>query len=557
MKKMVREYSGTRRLFQILSVCLALCLMLTTMSLQRIMADGPEKVSKDMLIPSSVVISEPTALSKISLPQSKYGSLAWENGSAVPSSYQSNYSVIFKSNGSVDLSGISGYDTGSGTLKGTVTVVVKSLAPASTGTPTPEVTQTETPTPDADKSEEDSKNNSEEDSKDGKDDADKPEEPSKDEESEDTEDTQDEDTQKEDKEDVDKDNASDDTVSSEDKDSVKDDTDQAEKEDSEDTQKEEETEKPDADKDADKEDSQEKPSDSENTEDEDSKEENADSGDEDSDTGINDITADELEEAVSEQPQTADPEAVPQDQAQAAAKNHTCGGISVSADFLPWYVQFRASSTDSYEFSNEDEANIFQSYEFELWDLLEDKPYEIPAGKYVTVTVPVKEGYEYTIEHLLDNGGSETIIPTVYGSTMIFSVDSFSPFGIAGSKPLVGDEIAAGGYSEATPTPTPTSRPSSSSSAVKSDSNVNSSNSNRTQTSGSDNSTDRSSYSGSTSSNSSSVERTVTYQNKTVKAVQTGDTTEIMSFIIMAVVGLVVVAAIIIIILVLNNKRRK
>ena len=589
MKKMVREYSGTRRLFQILSVCLALCLMLTTMSLQRIMADGPEKVSKDMLIPSSVVISEPTALSKISLPQSKYGSLAWENGSAVPSSYQSNYSVIFKSNGSVDLSGISGYDTGSGTLKGTVTVVVKSLAPASTGTPTPEVTQTETPTPDADKSEEDSKNNSEEDSKDGKDDADKPEEPSKDEESEDTdqkeessdqkedvsedgeksededtqdedtqdEDTQDEDTQKEDKEDVDKDNASDDTVSSEDKDSVKDDTDQAEKEDSEDTQKEEETEKPDADKDADKEDSQEKPSDSENTEDEDSKEENADSGDEDSDTGINDITADELEEAVSEQPQTADPEAVPQDQAQAAAKNHTCGGISVSADFLPWYVQFRASSTDSYEFSNEDEANIFQSYEFELWDLLEDKPYEIPAGKYVTVTVPVKEGYEYTIEHLLDNGGSETIIPTVYGSTMIFSVDSFSPFGIAGSKPLVGDEIAAGGYSEATPTPTPTSRPSSSSSAVKSDSNVNSSNSNRTQTSGSDNSTDRSSYFGSTSSNSSSVERTVTYQNKTVKAVQTGDTTEIMSFIIMAVVGLVVVAAIIIIILVLNNKRRK
>lgn len=147
-----------------------------------------------------------------------------------------------------------------------------------------------------------------------------------------------------------------------------------------------------------------------------------------------------------EQPQTVDPEAVPQDQATVATQNHTCNGINVSGDFLPWYVQFRVSSGDGYEFSNESEANIFQSYELELWDLMNNQPYEIPEGKYVTVSIPVREGYEYTIEHLLEDGSSETIIPTVYGSTMVFSVDSFSPFGIAGSKPLVGDEIAENGY---------------------------------------------------------------------------------------------------------------
>ena len=82
--------------------------------------------------------------------------------------------------------------------------------------------------------------------------------------------------------------------------------------------------------------------------------------------------------------------------------NHTCDGITVSGANLPWYVQFRVSSGDSYQFTNESDAMIFQSYEFELWDLQNDTEYEIPSGEYVSVTVPVKSGYEYTIEHLLD-----------------------------------------------------------------------------------------------------------------------------------------------------------
>lgn len=81
---------------------------------------------------------------------------------------------------------------------------------------------------------------------------------------------------------------------------------------------------------------------------------------------------------------------------------------------------------------------IFQSYEFELWDLKNNTEYEIPNGDYISVTVPVKSGYQYTIEHLLDNGATETIIPSVENGIMVFSTHSFSPFGIAGSRQLVG-----------------------------------------------------------------------------------------------------------------------
>lgn len=560
MRKLERNYSGTRKMFRIMSVFLILCMLMSTVSLQRILADEPTKISKESLIPSSVVVSAPTALSNISLPQSEYGSLAWENGSVVPNAYEGTYSVIFKSNGKGDLSQISGYDAGSGTLKGTVRVVVKSLAPAPTATPspaaeeTPEVTvqPTQTPVPETTKEPEETpvpENTGEPDKNVG-------EEPSKDSDSEGSE-----------KEDADEGKDSEDGVAEGDKNSSsgieeeqgepgesgkedKEDTDDSDEQsggqdsekdesdmDSEDGEKEESK----GDENGGKEDADQDQTDTD--EDADEKEDATD----DIEEGINDITEEDLEETAEKQPQTVDPEAVPQDQATVATQNHTCNGINVSGDFLPWYVQFRVSSGDGYEFSNESEANIFQSYELELWDLMNNQPYEIPEGKYVTVSIPVREGYEYTIEHLLADGSSETIIPTVYGSTMVFSVDSFSPFGIAGSKPLVGDEIAENGYKK--DTPTPTAKPSASASERNSVSEKNS---------GAEN-TGNESYgeSNGSSKNSSSVERTVTYKNTTAKAVQTGDTTAILPFVILAIVGLVVVAAIVIIILVLNSKRRK
>ncbi|MEI3413491.1 MAG: hypothetical protein V8Q57_10090 [Blautia sp.] len=140
--------------------------------------------------------------------------------------------------------------------------------------------------------------------------------------------------------------------------------------------------------------------------------------------------------------ETAEDNLTEEEQAARAAENHSCEGISVSGIDLPWYVQFQVSSGESYEFKNEEKASIFQAYEFKLWDLKNNTEYEIPDGQYVSVTIPVKEGYEYSIEHLLDNGATETIVPSVNGSTMVFSTHSFSPFGIAGFYPIIGGEIA-------------------------------------------------------------------------------------------------------------------
>ena len=498
MKKLIQDCAGAKCFLRILSVLLVLCMMLSTVSLRVILAEGQPEVSRGLLIPSSVVISDPTALRNISLPQSEYGSLSWENGSAVPSSYQSSYPVIFKSNGKTDLSKIEGYDAGSGTLKGSVQVVVKNLAPTATPEQTPTVTETPTveptQTPDPEVSGENQSGAA--DNSAGQDDSNK-------------------DDGKNDA----GENGSGDTDESETgKDDGKNDADESE------------TGKDDGKNDA--------------------GESGADKEDVGKDTevqpGINDITDQDLEDTSKDQPKTVDPEAVPQDQATVATQNHTCNGINISADFLPWYVQFRVTSGDGYEFSNEESANVFQSYELELWDLMNDQPYEIPQGKYVTVSIPVKEGYEYTIEHLLSDGSSETIIPTVYGGTMVFSVNSFSPFGIAGSKPLVGDEIAENGYDGSTVTPKPTQKPSTSNSDKSENSSTTSTPKAQRETTGS-----------TVNNNSSNVERTVTYQNTTTKPVQTGDTTAILPFVIMAVVGLAAIAAIIIIVLVVNRKRRK
>ncbi|MDO5136040.1 MAG: hypothetical protein Q4D55_08310 [Eubacteriales bacterium] len=173
---------------------------------------------------------------------------------------------------------------------------------------------------------------------------------------------------------------------------------------------------------------------------------------------------DHPEEVVPEdtRPVTAEEAMTPEEEQARGAENHSCGGISVSGIHLPWYVQFRVGSGEAYEFSNEESASVFQSYEFELWDLKNDVEYVIPDGEYISVTIPVKAGYEYSIEHLLDNGATETIVPSVNGGTMIFSTHSFSPFGIAGSRPLVGEDIAkkhyenAGGGVTAAPTAAPT-----------------------------------------------------------------------------------------------------
>lgn len=218
-----------------------------------------------------------------------------------------------------------------------------------------------------------------------------------------------------------------------------------------------------------------------------------------------------------------------------AAENHSCSGISVTGISLPWYVQFRVSSGEGYEFTNESDASIFKSYEFNLWDLRTDTEYQIPDGEYISVIVPVKEGYDYTIEHLLDNGAIETIIPSVEGDTMTFSTHSFSPFGIAGSKPLVGEDIAQEGYSDEDENTTEvTLSPAASANTVTTTgtSQVTA----EEEESTSDNSVNMSS--------SDSSDTNTAQPTSTDGVVETGDSTVILPFVVLAVVAVALIAGV-------------
>ena len=272
---------------------------------------------------------------------------------------------------------------------------------------------------------------------------------------------------------------------------------------------------------------------------------------------------DQINEPIQDdRPSEAEDTLTPEEQAERAVQNHSCAGISVSGIELPWYVQFRATSGESYQFTNEDEAAIFRSYEFELWNLKTDSKYEIPDGQYISVTVPVKAGYEYTIEHLLDNGAMETIVPSVDGNTMIFSTHSFSPFGIAGSKPLIGENIAEDGYSGGTISVTSTPKPASTAVPTKAAASTTGSGVNTGSTTGSNTSnttinnstsTDNSSATGNNSlaASGQSVSQNSSGSVNGTGAVRTGDNTPVGTFVI-----LVVVAAVVVILIVVLKKKK-
>ena len=229
-----------------------------------------------------------------------------------------------------------------------------------------------------------------------------------------------------------------------------------------------------------------------------------------------------------------------QEMAEMAEQNHTCNGISVSGINLPWYVQFRATSGESYAFTNEEDAAIFKSYEFELWDLKNNTEYIIPDGQYISVTVPVKEGYDYSVEHLLDNGAMETIIPNVEDGVMVFSTHSFSPFGIAGSKPIVDNGIAEDGYGgNAEPTKTPETTKAPEVTKAPSSDGKNQGDSGKTNTSV-QNQTDKTNTN--TENENTTDENTDTSDSK--KSVNTGDSTVILPFVILVAAAVIVVGVV-------------
>ena len=448
-------------------------------------------IETSSLIPDNVTIDEPVALSQVDLPKSEYGTLQWVDESYVPEKRVQSCEVIFKPAKSVDLSYLSGWDEKEKVVKGEVTVVVTSidaeesdeipedgevtvLDPAEDGkdkenpaeenpaddsednaaedeNASTELPAEEKPAPAAAEGEKtDSAADKNETENSSTEIAEMPEMPALSEVSE--EEAAAEENSAESKVEKDDSAAGSDTLesigesSSDETEAFVDDVQTGILNETFGGAMPGATVL----------DGDETPSDSENTpaSEEETKSTDGDTQ-EDAERNIFDNPLDFS--ALEARSDTAENDLTEEEQAVRAAENHSCAGISVSGIDLPWYVQFQVSSGESYEFKNEEKASIFQAYEFKLWDLKNNTEYEIPDGQYVSVTIPVKEGYEYSIEHLLDNGATETIVPSVNGSTMVFSTHSFSPFGIAGFYPIIGGEIADNAYGDnVTPTPTPT-----------------------------------------------------------------------------------------------------
>ena len=526
---------------------LAATLMVGQVSISSVYA-GSTSVQLSSLIPDNVTVEQPMPLSDISLPDSEYGTLSWVDSSSVPSERVQSYDVVFKPYDSSVLSKISGWDGESDEIYGSVTVVVSGM---------------ESNSEESDEWNEDSSDDYDEnqDNYDEDQDSSGANEEQKDDSAEDDQEVTPEATAAPAKEE----NSEEETEITEkpsektedESETVK--TDTKEEQDSEDNKAEDTTE----------EDAKVTPSETPEVTETPEATETPETTETPKATVTPEADKDNIFDAadkdIKEDNRSTDfvEDLTDAQKAELAEENHSANGITVSGIDLPYYVQFRVTSGDDYEFTNASEANVFQSYEFELWDLKNDTEYEVPDGEYVSVTVPVKAGYSYTIEHLLDSGAMETIVPSVDGSTMIFSTHSFSPFGIAGSKTLVGEEIEEDGYDTGVVTETPDSvqaadlTPAGDNTADTADSSNAASDSTADTsevTSAPADSTDQTAADTSSSTDQNSEED----GSSSVKAVHTGDNTIIWPFVILAVLaGVVALALIIFLIIVAIEKKNK
>ena len=532
---------------------------------------GSENIQVSSLIPDNVTVEQPVPLSEISLPSSEYGTLSWADESSVPSERVQSYDVVFRPYNAADLSKISGWDGSSDVIYSSVRVVVSGIEENesqeeewseenngeayedqndsqweeensgtgendsqesedhSTGSTDEDAGESNPDGQENDGTEEDSQQNSNGDS------ADKGN-------NESSGNSQTEGSQQDGDSDSAEENNS---QESEDQNAGSKDEDASDSNGNGETEEESQQ------------DGDSNPAEGESQDNAGDKEDMPEAGEKPEPTVTPEATvtpevsvtpeptvtpeADkdnifEQEDQKDQRPSDREENLTEEEKEELAAANHTSNGISVSGINLPWYVQFRATSGEDYQFTNENEANLFKSYEFELWDLRNNTEYEIPDGEYISVTVPVKAGYTYTIEHLLDSGAMETIVPSVEGSTMVFSTHSFSPFGIAGSKPLVGGEIQEDGYGDLVPVATVTPTASAGVTAVPEKDDSSSVQKPQDDSKDSDKQTN-------TSEDSSKEAEENDGSSKS--AVNTGDNTMIAPFIILGVVAIVVVGVII------------
>lgn len=532
---------------------------------------GSENIQVSSLIPDNVTVEQPVPLSEISLPSSEYGTLSWADESSVPSERVQSYDVVFRPYNAADLSKISGWDGSSDVIYSSVRVVVSGIeenesqeeewSEENNGEASEDQNDSQWEEENSGTGENDSQES--EDHSTGSTDEDAGESNPDGQENDGTE----EDSQQNSNGDsADKGN-NESSGNSQTEGSHQDgDSDSAEENNSQESEDQNAGSK---DEDASdfngngeteeesQQDGDSNPAEGESQDNAGDKEDMPEAGEKPEPTVTPEATvtpevsvtpeptvtpeADkdnifEQEDQKDQRPSDLEENLTEEEKEELAAANHTSNGISVSGINLPWYVQFRATSGEDYQFTNENEANLFKSYEFELWDLRNNTEYEIPDGEYISVTVPVKAGYTYTIEHLLDSGAMETIVPSVEGSTMVFSTHSFSPFGIAGSKPLVGGEIQEDGYGDLVPVATVTPTASAGVTAVPEKDDSSSVQKPQDDSKDSDKQTN-------TSEDSSKEAEENDGSSKS--AVNTGDNTMIAPFIILGVVAIVVVGVII------------
>ena len=506
------------------AAALTAALVTSQFSFATVLGDSSATVQTSKLIPDNVTIDQPVPLSEISLPKNDYGTLSWVDDSSVPSARTQVYDVVFRPYNTADLAQIPGWDGQSDVIYSTVTVVVSSISKDSdhsgsteqsdemdnTEAEVTETPETEENTENSEVTEEISDNEKMNNTPENSEITETPDMPETPEITE-TPDLSETPEVSENPEITETPDLTE-TPATPDETEVPETPENPDVTETPDTPEAPEvteipeiTVTPEADKD------------------------NIFDGTE------KDITKDDREHSVEETAEPSDEE-----KEQLAEVNHNCNGISVSGINLPWYVQFRVASGENYEFTNAAEANVFKSYEFELWDMKNNTEYEIPDGEYLSVTVPVKAGYDYTIEHILDSGAVETIVPSVEGSTMVFSTHSFSPFGIAGSKTLVGEEIEDGSYSSGTGSTsavsiTPTASVTTASGAA-----------NTNNSASADNTAAQNSASGNQDNSTVTSEKSETdSSSNSVGAVETGDNTPILPFVIIGIAAAVIVAVLV------------
>lgn len=86
--------------------------------------------------------------------------------------------------------------------------------------------------------------------------------------------------------------------------------------------------------------------------------------------------------------------------------------MQVYGDFLPFYVDLQVTWNEAVnELPDAGIGEILSAYELKLWDLKEDKEYQIPEGKKVTVMIPLPENAgefsDLAVAHYLGNNSYE------------------------------------------------------------------------------------------------------------------------------------------------------